>query len=117
MSTSREDRSGRSGEAAIGTRADLVRRFADTFLLLNEISSSLALIERSCSQALERLPTEHEARLSCAPALRAARASAHATLEQLGNLADTLTALLRFFSHKRPVRERTLATSRRRSSE
>ena len=82
------------------TRGEVDARIGETFLALNQIAASLALIERSCDRVLEELPV-NDATLDIALALRAARLNAHVTLEQIGNVSDTLTTVLRFLSrHK-----------------
>ena len=106
MPNSRKKEPHRSAPLVATARQDLERRFGETFLLLNEIAASLSLIERTCGHALEQLPVKDEVGLSRAVALRRARAAALGTLEQIGDLADTVTALLRFFSRdKRRARE------------
>jgi hypothetical protein len=82
------------------TRGDVDARIGETFLALNQIAASLALIERSCSRALETLPVENDAALDNALALRVASVYAHVTLEQIGDVSDTLTTVLRFLSHQ-----------------
>ena len=84
------------------TRADVDARVGETFLALNQIASSLALIERSCSRVLDVLPNDP----TCDHvfALRAAGAHAHLTIEQIGDVADTLTTVLRFLTQQK-VRE------------
>ena len=54
------------------TRADVDARIGETFLTLNQIAASLALIERSCSRVLEELPVDDDEALEHALALRAA---------------------------------------------
>ena len=78
------------------TRADVDARIGETFLALNQIAAALALIERSCDRVLEGLAVGDDAGLDTAIALRAARLNAHVTLEQIGNVSDTLTTVLRF---------------------
>jgi len=83
------------------TRADVDARIGETFLALNQIAAALALIERSCDRVLDGLPVDDDAALDITLALRAARFNAHVTLEQIGNVSDTLTTVLRFLSlHK-----------------
>jgi len=84
------------------TRADVDARIGETFLALNQIAASLALIERSCDRVLDGLPVDDDATLDIALALRAARFNAHVTLEQIGNVSDTLTTVLRFLSQRKP---------------
>jgi len=84
------------------TRADVDARIGETFLALNQIAASLALIERSCDRVLEGLAVGDDAGLDTAIALRAARLNAHVTLEQIGNVSDTLTTVLRFLSQQKP---------------
>jgi len=86
------------------TRADVDARIGETFLALNQIAAALAQIERSCDRALDGLPVDDDAALDIALALRAARFNAHVTLEQIGNVSDTLTTVLRFLS-QRPSKE------------
>ena len=116
MSISHQD-GPRQGRALALTRADLEMRLAETFLLLNEIASSQALIERCCGRALALRPVDTETALERELALRTARDTAHATLEQIGDLSDRLTAVLRFISHhKRRTREAPLAVASGRHS-
>ena len=84
------------------TRADVDARIGETFLSLNKIAASLAQIERSCQRVLERLPVDDDAALDTALALRAARLNAHTPLEQIGNVSDTLTTVLRYLSQQKP---------------
>lgn len=84
------------------TRADVDARIGETFLALNQIAASLALIERSCDRVLEGLPAGDDGGLETAIALRAARSNAHLTLEQIGNVSDTLTTVLRFLAQHKP---------------
>ena len=84
------------------TRADVDARIGETFLALNQIAAALALIERSCDRVLDGLPVDDDATLDVALALRAARFNAHVTLEQIGNVSDTLTTVLRFLSQQKP---------------
>ena len=81
------------------TRADVDARIGETFLALNQIASSLALIERSCSRVLEILPDDPSS--DDVFALRAAGAHAHLTIEQIGDVADTLTTVLRFLTQQK----------------
>ena len=83
------------------SRADVDARIGDTFLALNQIAASLALIERSCSRVLEVLPVDGDAALDQALALRAASVHAHVTLEQIGDVADTLTTVLRYLTQQK----------------
>ena len=78
------------------TRADVRACIGETFLALNQIAASLALIERSCSRVLESMPVVDDAALDHAMALRAASVHAHLTLEQIATVSDTLTTVLRF---------------------
>ena len=80
------------------TRAEVDARIGETFLALNQIAASLALIERSCSRVLETLPVRDDAALDNALALRVARLHAHLTLEQIGDVSDALMAVLRFLA-------------------
>jgi hypothetical protein len=84
------------------TRADVAARIGATFLALNQIAASLTLIERSCDRVLEGLAVDDEAALDTAIALGAARFNAHVTLERIGNVSDTLTAVLRFLAQQKP---------------
>ena len=88
------------------TRADVDARIGETFLALNQIAASLTLIERSCGRVLEGLPVDDDATLDTAIALRTARFNAHVTLEQIGNVSDTLTTVLRFLSQKKSKESR-----------
>ena len=83
------------------TRADVDARIGETFLALNQIAASLSLIERSCDRVLDALPVDDDATLDTAIALRAARFNAHVTLEQIGNVSDTLTTVLRYLSQQK----------------
>ena len=83
------------------TRADVDARIGETFLALNQIAASLALIERSCDRALETLPVHDDAALDDALALRVASVCAHVTLEQIGDVSDTLTTVLRFLAQQK----------------
>jgi hypothetical protein len=83
------------------TRADVDARIGESFLALNQIAASLALIERSCSRMLERLPVDDDAALDNAMALRVASLNAHVTLEQIGDVSDTLTTVLRFLAQQK----------------
>ena len=83
------------------TRADVDARIGETFLALNQIAASLALIERSCSRVMEALPVADDAAVDHAIALRVASLNAHVTLEQIGNVADTLTTVLRFLAQQK----------------
>jgi hypothetical protein len=87
----------------IPTRADVDARIGETFLALNQIAASLALIERSCSRVLDTLPVEGHAALDSALALRVASVYAHVTLEQIGDVADTLTTVLRFLAQQKAM--------------
>ena len=84
------------------TRADVDARIGETFLALNQIAASLALNDRSCSGAIDALAVDDDAALDHALALRVAGLSAHVTLEQLGDVSDTLTTVLRFLSKQKP---------------
>ena len=83
------------------TRAEVDARLGETFLALNHIAASLALIERSCGRALETLPVHDDAALDNALALRAASLYAHVTLEQIGDVSDTLMTVLRFLAQQK----------------
>jgi len=83
------------------TRADVDARIGETFLALNQIAAALSLIERSCARVLDGLPVDDDATLDTAIALRVARFNAHVTLEQIGNVSDTLTTVLRYLSQKK----------------
>jgi len=104
--------------AAVAAARDADLRPADTFLLLNEIAASLAVIERTCDRALVAFPVDTDAAVGRAIALEAARTAARATLEQIGDLAETLTAVLRLFAERntRPG-EPPLAVDKRNSSD
>jgi hypothetical protein len=88
------------------TRAEVDARIGETFLTLNQIAASVALIERSCERVLAGLPIDGDAALDTAIALRAARLYAHVTLEQIGNVSDTLTTVLRFLAGQKPKQSR-----------
>lgn len=83
------------------TRAEVDARIGETFLALNQIAASLALIERSCSRVMEALPIADDMAVDHAIALRVASLNAHVTLEQIGNVSDTLTTVLRFLSQQK----------------
>ena len=83
------------------TRAEVDARIGETFLALNQIAAALSSIERSCDRVLDGLPVDDDATLDTAIALRAARFNAHVTLEQIGNVSDTLTTVLRYLSQKK----------------
>jgi hypothetical protein len=83
------------------TRADVDARISETFLALNQIAASLALIERSCDRVLDALPADDGAAVDTAIALRTARSHAQVTLEQIGNVSDTLTTVLRYLSQQK----------------
>jgi hypothetical protein len=51
---------------------------------------------------LEGLPVDSDATLDTAIALGAARFNAQVTLEQIGNVSDTLTTVLRFLAQQKP---------------
>ena len=85
------------------TRADVDARIGETFLALNQIAASLALIERSCSRVLDSLPVEGHAALDSAVALRVASVYAHVTLEQIGDVSDTLMTVLRFLAQQKAM--------------
>ena len=92
------------------TRAEVDARIGETFLALNQIAASLALIERSCSRVLDTLTVEDDVALDHAMALRVASVYAHVTLEQIGDVSDTLTTVLRFLAQqKAPVSDDCLA--------
>jgi hypothetical protein len=83
------------------TRAEVDARIGKSFLALNQIAASLALIERSCGRVLEGLPVGDDAALDNAMALRVASLYAHVTLEQIGDVSDTLTTVLRFLGQEK----------------
>jgi hypothetical protein len=83
------------------TRAEVDARIGESFLALNQIAASLALIERSCSRVLDGLPVGDDAALDNAMALRVASLYAHVTLEQIGDVSDTLTTVLRFLAREK----------------
>jgi hypothetical protein len=83
------------------TRADVDARLGETFLMLNQIAASLALIERSCTRVMEALPVADDAAVDHAIALRVASFNAHITLEQIGNVSDALTTVLRFLAQQK----------------
>ena len=83
------------------TRSDVDARIGESFLALNQIAASLSLIERSCTRVLDGLPLHDDAALENAMALRVASVHAHATLEQIGDISDALTTVLRFLAHEK----------------
>ena|SRR5690242_3459045 len=83
------------------TRADVDARIGETFLALNQIAASLALIERSCDRVLGALPARAGTGLDAAAVLSSARSHAQATLEQIGNVSDTMTIVLRYLSQQK----------------
>ena len=83
------------------TRADVDMRIGETFLALNQIAASLALIERSCSRVMEALPVADDASADHTLALRAASLHARVTLEQIGDVSDALTTVLRFLAQQK----------------
>jgi hypothetical protein len=83
------------------TRADVDARIGESFLALNQIAASLALIERSCARVVDEMPLHDDASLDHAMALRVASLHAHATLEQIGDISDTLTTVLRFLAQEK----------------
>jgi len=82
------------------TRADVDARIGETFLALNQIAASLALIERSCSRVMEAFPVTADAAADHTLALRAASVHARVTLEQIGDVSDALTTVLRFLAQQ-----------------
>ena len=92
------------------TRADVDARIGETFLALNQIAASLSLIERSCTRVMEALPVADDAAVDYATALRVASLNAHVTLEQIGDVSDTLTTVLRFLAQQKTgMRDECLA--------
>ena len=83
------------------TRADVDARIGETFLALNQIAASLTLVERSCSRVVDVLPVDDDAALDHALALRAASLHARVALEQIGDVSDTLTTVLRFLTQQK----------------
>ena len=83
------------------SRADVDARIGETFLALNQIAASLTLVERSCSRVADALPADDDVTLDHALALRAASVQAHLALEQIGDVSDTLTTVLRFLSQRK----------------
>jgi len=83
------------------TRADVDARIGGTFLALNQIAASLTLVERSCSRVADALPVDDETALDHALALRAASLHARLALEQIGDVSDTLTTVLRFLTQQK----------------
>ena len=81
------------------SRADIEARLSQTFLTLNQIAASLALIERSCSRVLEDLPVDDDEALEHALALRAATMYAQLTLERTDDVSDTLTTVARYLGY------------------
>jgi hypothetical protein len=82
-------------------RADVDARIGETFLALNQIAASLALVERSCTHVVDRLPADDDAALNHALTLRTASFHARLALEQIGNVSETLTSVLRFLSQQK----------------
>jgi hypothetical protein len=78
------------------SRAEIEARLSHSFLTLNQIASSLAVIERSCSRALETLPIASDAGVDHALALRTAASYAQLTLERIGDISDTLSSVARY---------------------
>jgi hypothetical protein len=66
------------------TRADVDARIGETFLALNQIAASLALVEKTCSRMVDVLPVDDDA-----------------VLDQIGDVSDTLTTVLRFLSQQK----------------
>ncbi len=81
------------------SHADIEARLSQTFLTLNQIAASLALIERSCSRVLEDLPVENDEALEHALTLRAATMYAQLTLERTDDVSDTLTTVARYLGY------------------
>lgn len=82
------------------TRADVDARIGETFLTLNQIAASLAFVEKSCSRMVDVLPVD-DAVLDHVLALRTAGAHARLAIEQIGDVSDTLTTVLRFLSQEK----------------
>lgn len=78
------------------TRADIEARLSQSFMTLNQIASSLAVIERSCNRALETLPMASDVEVDQALALRTAASYAQLTLERTGDISDTLSSVARY---------------------
>ena len=100
-SSSRHGTPSRDQTSPKPTRAEVDARIGKSFLALNQIAASLALIERSCSRVLDGLPVGDAAALDNAMALRVASLYAHVTLEQIGDVSDTLTTVLRFLAQEK----------------
>ena len=83
------------------TRADVDARIGETFLALNQIAASLALVERTCTQVVDALPVDDDGALTHSLVLRTASFHARLALEQIGNVSDTLTSVLRFLSQQK----------------
>ena len=83
------------------SRANVDARIGETFLTLNQIAASLTLVERSCRRVLDVLPVDDDAALDHALALRAASVHARLALEQIGDVSDTLTTVLRFLAQQK----------------
>lgn len=83
------------------TRADVDARIGETFLALNQIAASLALVEKSCSRMVDVLPVDDDAALEHVLALRTAGAHARLAIEQIGDVSDALTTVLRFLSQQK----------------
>jgi LDH2 family malate/lactate/ureidoglycolate dehydrogenase len=71
----------------IPTRADVDARIGETFLALNQIAASLALIERSCSRVLDTLPVEDDAAMDSAFAVLSSVVASVAEATALGQRA------------------------------
>ena len=78
------------------SHADIEARLSQTFLTLNQMAASLALIERSCSRVLDELHVVDDDALDHALALRVATMYAQLTLERTGDVSDTLTSVARY---------------------
>jgi hypothetical protein len=100
-STSSYDMPLRARTSLTPTRAEVDARIGKSFLALNQIAASLALIERSCSRVLDGMPVGDDAALDDAMALRVASLYAHVTLEQIGDVSDTLMTVLRFLGKEK----------------
>jgi hypothetical protein len=82
--------------SAAPSRTDIESRISRAFLTLNQMAASLAMIERSCNQVLEGLEIDGHGALHRALALRAATKYAQSTLEQTGDVSDTITSVARY---------------------
>jgi hypothetical protein len=71
-------------------------RICETFIALNQMAASLALIERACRQVLDEMPVGDGAAIDNVLALRAATVYAQMTLERTGDVSATLTSVAKY---------------------